>query len=80
MRQYAVEPSVITYNAAISACEGVGLWQHALGLLLGMRLDRVTYNAAISACEQGHRWRHALALLTHMLGPGRCFLMWRAGR
>ena len=32
---YYALPNVISYNAALSACEQGGKWQHVLGLLLG---------------------------------------------
>ena len=62
---------MITYNAAISACEKGQQWQLALGLLAEMALlkvdkDVITYNAAISACEKGHQWQLALGLLAEM--------------
>ena len=60
--------NVISYSAAISACEKGGQWQHALALLQTMcngRVwpDTVSYGAAISACEKGKRWELALELL-----------------
>ena len=53
-------PTVITYNAAISACEkGQNPLQtpHLLQemLLRGRLPDVITYNAAISACEKGQK-------------------------
>ena len=47
-------PNVITYNAAISACEKCKQWQQALCLLAEMRSvnvlpDDITYQAAIIA-------------------------------
>jgi len=49
-------PDVVTYIAAISACEKTQLWRQALDLLAPMRAahflpDVITYNAAIGACE-----------------------------
>ena len=51
-------PTVITYNAAISACEKGQKPQRALHLLQEMLLrgllpNVITYNAAISVCEKG---------------------------
>mgnify|MGYP002176495480 CR=1 FL=1 len=59
---------VISYSAAISACEKGGQWQHALALLQTMCDERVwpdttSYSAAISACEKGKHWEVALELL-----------------
>ncbi|RIJ84932.1 hypothetical protein ACPEAN_18350 (plasmid) [Ralstonia solanacearum] len=66
-------PNVVTYSAAISACEKAGRVDEALVLLnelkaMGsddpmMRPNVVTYSAAISACEKAGRADHALALL-----------------
>eukprot|EP00966_Prymnesium_polylepis_P201568 4670544-Prymnesium_polylepis.1 len=68
MRSARIEPNVITYNAAISACESGGQWERALRLLVDMRQARVkpdviTYNAAIAACGKGGEWEKALQLL-----------------
>ncbi|MCL9843950.1 type III effector protein with ppr repeats [Ralstonia solanacearum] len=66
-------PNVVTYSAAISACEKAGRMDEALVLLnelkaMGsddpmMRPNVVTYSAAISACEKAGRADHALVLL-----------------
>ncbi|CAD17344.2 putative type III effector protein with ppr repeats [Ralstonia pseudosolanacearum GMI1000] len=66
-------PNVVTYSAAISACEKAGRMDEALVLLnelkaIGsddpmMRPNVVTYSAAISACEKAGRADHAVALL-----------------
>ena len=58
MRQRGLEPDVITYSAAISACEKGSQWERALELLdemrqRGLEPDVITYSAAISACEKG---------------------------
>eukprot|EP00913_Durusdinium_trenchii_P025933 g24333.t2 len=62
-----VQPSVISYNAAISACEKGWQWQHALKLFEAVPKAQVqpsviSYNAAISACEKGWQWQQALKL------------------
>ena len=54
MRQKSLEPNVITYNAAISACEKAKQAEKALELLEemrqgGLKPDVITYSAAISA-------------------------------
>ena len=63
-----IHKDVITYSAAISACEKGQQWRLALGLLAEMAFVKVakhviTYSAAISACEKGHQWQPALGLL-----------------
>jgi pentatricopeptide repeat protein len=71
MRRRGIEPDVITYNGAISACEKGSQWERALELLREMRErgvepNVVTYSAAISACEKGLQWERALELLSEM--------------
>ena len=49
---------MISFSAAISACEKGGQWERALSLLGKMRKAGITSNvisfsAAISACEKG---------------------------
>ncbi|CAK9101579.1 unnamed protein product [Durusdinium trenchii] len=56
MPKAKVAPTVISYSAAISACEKGGQWQQALEF----------YNAAISACEKCGQWQHALKLFEAM--------------
>ena len=68
MKSSGVEPSVISYNAAISACEKGGQWEPALQLLeemksSGIEPDVISYSAAISACEKGGRRERVLELL-----------------
>ena len=41
MRRSRLEPDVISYNAAISACERDAQWEQALGLLPEMRSSRL---------------------------------------
>ena len=50
-------PDVISFSAAISACEKGGQWERALSLLediksRGVEPDVISFSAAISACEQ----------------------------
>merc|ERR1712190_431614 len=64
-------PDVITYSAAISACEKGQRPQEALHLLQEMQLrglvpDVITYSAAISACEKGQQPQQVLHLLQEM--------------
>ena len=54
MQQTVVVPVVISYNAAISACEKGPQWQQALSVLAAVQKTAVlpcviSYNAAISA-------------------------------
>ena len=65
MRSSQLEPNVISYNSAISACEKGQQWEQALRLLLEMRSSRlepnvISYNSAISACSKGQQWEQAL--------------------
>jgi pentatricopeptide repeat protein len=71
MREHGIEPNVITYSVAISACGKGSKWERALELLSEMRERRIdpnaiTYSAAISACEKGSQWEFALELLCEM--------------
>ena len=74
MSSAGVQPDVISYSAAISACEKAGQWE-ALSLLrempaAGLRPNVVSYNAAISACEKAGRCDDALSLLQKMREDG----------
>ena len=82
-------PNVITYNAAISACEKGQRPQEALHLLQELQLrgllpNVITYNAAISACEKGRMPQQALNLLQEMqlrsLLPDVIEIAWRDRR
>ena len=51
-------PDVVSFSAAISACEKGKQWEAALGLLQEMVHQLLTpgvvsFNSAISACEKG---------------------------
>ena len=71
MQAHGLERNVISYNAAISACEKGSQWQEALELLAemqaqGLEPNVISYSAAISACEKGEQWEKSLFLLTIM--------------
>ena len=51
-----LEPTLITYNAIVSACAGCGQWESAFGMLNTMDQQKVecsviSYTSAISACN-----------------------------
>jgi len=67
----SIEPTLITFNAAIAACAKASNADRALELLdevraAGMEPDAYTYNATISACAKGGRWELALELFSTM--------------
>ena len=71
MRSSLREPSVISYNSAISACAKGQQWEQASRLLVEMRSSLlepsvISYNSAISACAKGQQWEHASRLLLEM--------------
>lgn len=71
MPHVKVTPNVVSYTAAVSACEKGGQWQIALYLLDEMPLVKVTpevnaYCAAMTACERGGQWQAALSLFQQM--------------
>ena len=62
---------MITYGAAISACEKGQKPQQTLQLLQelqlrGLQPNVITYSAAISACEKGQKPQQALQLLQEL--------------
>ena len=64
-------PSMVSYSAAICACEKGRQWEEALQLLQEMphRLllpSLICYSAAALACEAGVNWKQALRMLHHM--------------
>ena len=63
----ALHADIITYNSAISACEKLGQWQIALGLMTSMSSsatvpNMVTLSSAISCTVQAGKWQEALRL------------------
>ncbi|CAM9972289.1 unnamed protein product, partial [Ectocarpus sp. 8 AP-2014] len=73
MLHHEVEPSIVSYGTAISACaRGEGRWQQALSLLAdipsrGLEANAHAYGSAIHACVVGGQHRRALELLEEML-------------
>eukprot|EP00434_Breviolum_minutum_P025667 symbB.v1.2.022682.t1/scaffold2025.1/size93651/5 len=71
MPMVSVEQNIITFSAAISACEKAGEWRSALNILWEMKgrklsADTIACSAAISACEKAAQWEVALQLLCNM--------------
>ncbi|CAE8583203.1 unnamed protein product, partial [Polarella glacialis] len=71
MPELGATADVISYNAAISACEKAGQWQMAVALLarmpkVGLNPNVISYNAAICACERGLQWESVLDLTRQM--------------
>ena len=57
MTDGGINPDVISFNTAISACANGGQWEKALNLLQelmnrGIEPDIICFNAAISACAE----------------------------
>jgi len=74
-QQHGIQPTLVSFNAALSACAKLGDWQRAQSLLDEIRSrqmspDTVSFNAAISACARAGRPRQALKLLTTMRRVG----------
>jgi pentatricopeptide repeat protein len=76
MQQQGVQPSVVLYNSAISACIQGGDYAVAVQLLEQMRAstdaapDKFSYASAIAACLEPAAWRTALQLLEDMRSEG----------
>ena len=80
MQERGVEPDVITWNAAISACEKGGQWERAMELFQKMQERRVvpnviTWSAAISACEKSGAVQEAIELFLIAQRKG-CYDLW----
>ena len=60
-KESGLQETIISTNAAISACERSDEWQHALSIYLANHLGAttITFGAAISACESGSQWPKA---------------------
>lgn len=68
LQQWQLQATLITFSAAVSACEKSAKWQEAIHLLGEVELQRlegdlILHNAAIRACEQATKWQQALHLL-----------------
>eukprot|EP00434_Breviolum_minutum_P022565 symbB.v1.2.019910.t1/scaffold1583.1/size183753/10 len=66
---------VISYSAAISACEKSNEWQQSIRLLSELRSatlesDLILFNSVLSACSKGFQWTVALELLDCMAASG----------
>lgn len=58
MRQEALVPDTILFNALISTCSKATAWEQVLTLVQQpMRLDAIACNAAIAACGAARDWR-----------------------
>lgn len=71
MQTSALQPSVICYNATMSACFRSAQWQRSLLCFDSLRAsgcppNAITFSAAISACHRGGLWVEALELLEEM--------------
>ena len=67
MQRRGVQPDVITWNAAISACEKGAQWERALEMFeemqrRGLQPDVITWNAVISSCQQSGSLDQAIDL------------------
>ncbi len=67
MELRALEPNVITYHAAISACEGESYWEGSLHLFdemenRGLKRNVVSYGALMAAID----WQRGLLLLKEL--------------
>ena len=74
MQQYGLVPEVITYSAAISACEKGAQWENALGLLAEMEkrgLDVAEHGiVASSKADKATRVLRSVPPTTPTLGRG----------
>eukprot|EP00439_Symbiodinium_sp_Y106_P087143 s78_g40.t1 len=69
MPEVAVPPDLISFNAAINACEKASDWQAALEVFMATPQglpNEITYNTTISACHKGSHWQGALDLFCSM--------------
>eukprot|EP00931_Biecheleriopsis_adriatica_P059042 TRINITY_DN35266_c0_g1_i1.p1 TRINITY_DN35266_c0_g1~~TRINITY_DN35266_c0_g1_i1.p1 ORF type:complete len:685 (-),score=137.67 TRINITY_DN35266_c0_g1_i1:65-2119(-) len=71
-RQRQLPVSVVTYGAALAACDRGSTWRNALDLLeqMGREVSLISSNTAISACARARRWQHAVGLLDSIKEAG----------
>ena len=75
MKTEGIAPNIITYSAAISACEKSGQVEKCLDLLDEMKADGVVpdviaYWTIIHACEEGGQADKAVHLRAEMMAAG----------
>lgn len=77
MKRAGVAPTIISYNALMSACERAGEPERALEVMNAMkrkagapRPNSVTYNTLLSACAKAERYNEALAVYEEMQAAG----------
>ena len=68
---FSTGATLISFSAAISACDKARQWEQTLTLFhkvraTGVAANVICFNAAISACEKGEQWEQALTLLHKM--------------
>ncbi|CAE7770868.1 unnamed protein product [Symbiodinium sp. CCMP2456] len=71
LEQAQLQSTVVSFSAAISACEQVQSWHVVIGLLAALRRrgtepNVISYSAAVSAFEKASRWCEVLQLITEM--------------
>ena len=73
-------PDVMSFSAAISACEKGAQWERAVSLLNDPSSDVIRFNAAIWACEKGAQWQRAVSLFNDLgkahMSPDVISYMW----
>lgn len=57
-----LQPSVVSYTAAMSACQGAQHWHHTAALFdaMGRRTvqpNAISFSAIVASCEAGWRWQ-----------------------
>jgi len=62
---------MISFNAAISACEKAGQWERVLSMLSELKKSGTTpsalsFNVAVSACQKDGQWERGLAFLSEL--------------
>jgi pentatricopeptide repeat protein len=76
MAQAKMQPTTVTFNVLISACERGAEWKRALNCydmlkaIPGLRPDSITFNSLISVCEKGGQWAAAEECFKRMREEG----------